>query len=176
MKKLIPLKQKKGRSFTFGDFIPAIIFLIIFFVIAFFFDNESVWDRRLKSGYSIITAMDDLGSEILFNIIYKPEIHPETHSGKEYESYESVIQRIELWIRADELSSSIESSFEKSLRKTITRFFNDQGCLWASISDHGACYRCPSLMIEITPTLNNISMTDSDDQEDDYRNYYELLR
>ncbi|MFL2905185.1 MAG: hypothetical protein ACJZ8W_09280 [Limisphaerales bacterium] len=62
MKKLIPLKQKKGRSFTFGDFIPAIIFLIICFVGAFFFDNESVWDRRLKSGYSIITAMDDLGS------------------------------------------------------------------------------------------------------------------
>ena len=56
-----PNKQKKGRSFTFGDFIPAIIFLIVCFVGAFLFDNESVWDRRLKSGYSITTARDDLG-------------------------------------------------------------------------------------------------------------------
>ena len=63
----------------------------------------------------------------------------------------------------------------KSLRTIITRCFNEQGCLWASISNHAACYRWPSLMIEITPTLHNISMTNSDYQEDYCRNYYELL-
>jgi hypothetical protein len=54
--------EKKPRSFTIGDFVPAIIFLILCGVGAFFCNEESVWDRRLKSGYHYMEASDDLGT------------------------------------------------------------------------------------------------------------------